>query len=477
MKKVPWNLEQARSPLLLVVALAVTGGCEEPTTPRSAPGEAEHRLAAQAGATDATREALMALYDALDGDNWTDNTNWGSDEDLEDWYGIATFSDGTYQLVLRDNGLSGEIPAEVGDLGAVDWLLLGYNPGLSGSIPPELGNLSSLRWLEFSGNSMSGSIPPELENLSLLEVLTISRTDVSGGVPPELGNLSSLVDLNLSENPGLSGGIPPELGNLSSLRQMSFYNSGISGSIPAELGNLSELTMLELRNNGLSGSIPPELANITGLEILFIDGNELSGGLPPGLGNLTAVHRMSITDNRLTGAIPNTFLNLYMDEFNFEGNSSLCIPNTAAFKSWIADLEYPDFVLQRNLCSPDREALLGLHDAMDGSNWADSNWGNGTDIRSWRGVTVDSDVRVTELRLGSIGLSGRIPTVLADLDRLKVLVLKGNGLVGEVPESVMDLDLDVFWWSDNPGLCIPDTEAFRTWLSDMRSTSGPICGH
>ena len=127
-------------------------------------------------------------------------------------------------------------------------------------------------------------------------------------------------------------------------------------------------------------------------------------------------------------------------------------------------------------CSADRQALLGLHEALDGSNWTDSNWGDDADVRTWRGVTTDSDVRVTELRLGSSGLSGRIPPLLAELDKLEVLVLEGNGLVGEIPESALELELDVFWWSDNPGLCVPDTEAFRTWLSDMRSTSGPICG-
>ncbi len=446
------NTTRASAALLLAIALTMTGGCEAPTNPPASPVEAEHRLAAHVGAA-SDRAALMALYDTTGGDNWTDNTNWGTDEDLDDWYGVWTDSDGRVeQLVIRDNGLSGRIPAALAGLSALGRLDLSYNPNLEGSIPPELGNIGGLYGLAFV------------------------ETSISGEIPPELGNLSSLVYLDLRRN-GMSGGIPPELGNLSSLDILYIIDNGMSGGIPPELGQLSALRRLHLGGNDLEGSIPPELGGMTGLENLFLHNNALSGGLPSSLGGLGALARLTITRNRLTGAIPNTFLNLYMDEFNFEGNSSLCIPNTAAFKSWIADLEYPDFVLQRNLCSPDREALLGLHDAMDGSNWADSNWGNGTDIRSWRGVTVDSDVRVTELRLGSIGLSGRIPTVLADLDRLKVLVLEGNGLVGEVPESVMDLDLDVFWWSDNPGLCIPDTEAFRTWLSDMRSTSGPICGH
>ena len=252
----------------------------------------------------------------------------------------------------------------------------------------------------------------------------------------------------------------------------------MSGSIPAELGNLSALRWMILSGNSLSGEIPSELGNITGLELLYLLDNDLTGGVPSSLGNLAALERMHLQQNMLTGALPSTFLNLRLDEneFSWWTNRGLCIPNTPACRSWMTGMGFSDGSVNRSLCSADRGALLGLHDALDGSNWTDSNWGDDTDIRAWRGVTLDSDVRVTELRLGSSGLSGRIPTVLADLDRLKVLVLEGNGLIGEVPESVMDLELDVFWWSDNPGLCIPDTEAFRNWLDDMRSTSGPICG-
>ena len=318
---------------------------------------------------------------------------------------------------------------------------------------------------------MSGSIPAELGNLGALTVLVIIETSVTGGIPPELGNLSSLVALDLRHNSGLSGSIPPELGNLSSLEMLIIAYNGMSGSIPPELGNLSALRWLYIIYNGMSGSIPSELGNITGLEDLSLDGNQLSGGVPSSLGSLSALKRMHLDRNRLTGGIPNTFLNLRLDEFSWWNNESLCVPATGAFRSWLTRMGSDGA-----FCSADRGALLGLHEALDGSNWTNSNWGDDADVRAWRGVKLDSDVRVTELRLGSSGLSGRIPPFLADLDKLRVLVLEGNTLVGEVPESALELELDVFWWSGNPGLCVPDTEAFRTWLSDMRSISGPICG-
>ena len=477
MKTNLWKTAQWLNALLLVVVVAVAGGCEEPTNPATAPGEVGHKLTVLAGAANSDREALMALYDATDGENWTDNTNWGSNEDLGEWYGVTTDSDGRVErLNLRNNGLSGQIPAALGDLSKLDWLLLDSNENLSGSIPSELGNLSALTWLSLEATSLSGSIPTELGNLGSLQSLVIINTSVSGGIPSELGNLSSLVSLDLRHN-SMSGSIPSELGNLSSLEILYIIDNGMSGSIPPELGNLSALRWLVLWGNGLSGSIPSELGNLTGLEDLYLNDNQLSGGVPSSLGNLSALTRMHLQQNRLTGAIPNTFLNLRLDEreFSWWSNASLCVPATGAFRSWMTRIGF-SAGYDGAFCSEDRQALLGLHEALDGSNWTNSNWGDDADVRTWRGVKFDSDVRVTELRLGSSGLSGRIPTVLADLDKLEVLVLEGNGLVGEVPESALELELDVFWWSGNPGLCVPDTEAFRTWLSDMRSISGPICG-
>ena len=39
--------------------------------------------------TDAERAALVAIYDATDGDNWTDTTNWKSQEPVGDWEGVT----------------------------------------------------------------------------------------------------------------------------------------------------------------------------------------------------------------------------------------------------------------------------------------------------------------------------------------------------------------------------------------------------
>ena len=62
------------------------------------------------------RAALVALYDATGGDNWTNNTNWKTAAALSTWRGVTTDSEGRVtQLILEFNGLTGTIPNELGE--------------------------------------------------------------------------------------------------------------------------------------------------------------------------------------------------------------------------------------------------------------------------------------------------------------------------------------------------------------------------
>ena len=71
-----------------------------------------------AGNTAATdRAALVALYNATSGPNWTINTNWLTTAALSEWYGVTTDVDGRVTHVyLAQNELNGELPVELGDL-------------------------------------------------------------------------------------------------------------------------------------------------------------------------------------------------------------------------------------------------------------------------------------------------------------------------------------------------------------------------
>lgn len=59
------------------------------------------------------REALMEIFNALGGENWTNKTNWGTDKPLSEWYGIRVYPNGTGEwtvtwLDLSNNNLVGE---------------------------------------------------------------------------------------------------------------------------------------------------------------------------------------------------------------------------------------------------------------------------------------------------------------------------------------------------------------------------------
>jgi Leucine-rich repeat (LRR) protein/subtilisin-like proprotein convertase family protein len=372
--------------------------------------------------------ALRALYESTDGENWTNNTGW-SDWDfsrevpplvsiVEDWHGIDTSDNNVSSIFISSNNLTGEIPAELGNLSNLLELWLNNND-LSGEIPVELGNLSNLKYFELSDNTLSGEIPVELENLSSLEYLEIANNTLSGEIPIELGNLSNLVRLSLEKNT-LSGEIPAELGNLPNLSYLSLDNNTLSGEIPIELGNLPNLSYLSLDNNTLSGEIPIELGNLPNLSYLSLANNILSGEIPTELGNLPSLWYLSLHSNTLSGEIPVEL-----------GNLS---------KLW-------HLYLSGNTLSGEIPAELGnLSDLLD-------------------------------LQLHNNALSGEIPTELLNLDNLTTLYLQNNNLTGMIPAglinpptiempSLVNIDLsgNNFW---NPSLTVTNTN--DTGIGSLRA--------
>lgn len=115
------------------------------------------------------REALMEIYHALGGDNWTNKTNWGSDKPLNEWYGIWTssYNDEDYKNVecvthlnLNYNNLVGELPAEA------------------------FSKLKNLEYLEIEGNAITGKLPECLNRLKGL-MFRFNKSSIDDGPLPE----------------------------------------------------------------------------------------------------------------------------------------------------------------------------------------------------------------------------------------------------------------------------------------------------
>ena len=242
------------------------------------------------------RAALIALYNATDGDNWTNNANWLTAAPLSEWHGVTTDGDGR-----------------------VTSLSLGWN-NLTGGLPSDLGRLSELRGLLLSDNALFGAIPSELGNLSRLKYLGIGHNRLDGAIPPELGKLTSLKELYLG------GG-----------------DNRLTGTIPPELGNLVKLERLIIGHTQLSGEIPPELGSLVNLERLILDSNRLTGALPSELGNLVNLEHLALHTNQLSGELPKSLTRLTeLEWFNFGNNIGLCAPGDAEFQAWLQSIEYTE---------------------------------------------------------------------------------------------------------------------------------------
>lgn len=416
--------------------------------------------------------ALVALYNATDGANWTDNTNWLSANPVSTWFGVTVIGDRVTEVVLTLNNLVGTLPTEIGDLNAVTNFDLEDN-FIASSIPIEIGMMTSLNNLDFDGNLFSGSIPTEIGNLTSLTSLDFDGNQFTGAIPTEIGNLVNLSYVGLSDNM-LSGSIPTEIGALILLNELWIDNNQLigqipveigdlailtglwlggnqlMGSIPSQLGNLSNLMTLSLRDNLLTGSIPVELGSLSNLADLELQRNLLSGTIPIELGNLTNVTRLRLNVNQLTGTIPTQFstltslVTLEMNDNQLSGS----IPIILASLPNLAELE-----LQNNLLTGsipiEFGTTLGLTKLDLNTNQLTGNipveLGNLSNLTN-------------RLSLGDNQLTGSIPLELGNLINVILLDLGGNQLTGSVPDqfqnltSVTELRLDNNLLDDLPDL-------------------------
>ena len=400
---------------------------------------------------DPERVALITLYNAADGPNWKNNTNWLSEDSLGTWHGITVDEDGRVTwIALIGNQLSGPVPPELGQLTRLERLDL-YDNQLTGEIPSELGRLERLKELSLNDNRLSGSIPPELGQLARLEWMNLSSNQLSGEIPSELGRLENLAFLNCYGN-ALTGEIPSELGRLEKLTILGFGINQLSGAIPSTLGRLKNLVTLALGGNAFEGEIPPELGQLTDLEWLDITNNRLTGEIPSSLGRLENLANLNLGGNALTGEIPpelgdlENLRNLSLwgtGERDYLGNIGLTgkIPPELGR---LVRLERID--LHRNQLSGVIPEELG-------------------DLEN-----------LQELYLHYNNLSGNVPESLGRLERLKNLHLYGNGgMFGILPSSITQLMPDELLFEET-GLCLWEDAESRDWLQAIPTADVDFCG-
>ena len=436
---------------------------------------------------------LVAFHMATDGANWTSDNNWLSAEPIGQWHGVSTDAGGRVtRLALRDNGLSGQIPA---------WL----------------GEMDRLEVLSLDGNSLSGPIPEQLGNLSSLTRLSLNRNNLEGSIPDSLSNLESLGILGIARNANLSGEIPAWLGNLENLTRISLHDTGLSGPLPAELGGLSGLVRLAVQNTSLSGPLPHSLTDLSALQQLYLEGTDLCAPQDRGfqawlagvgekddgractdrdalvaLYDSTAgatwtnsenwasdqsigewhgvmtdangrVTRLELRDNNLFGEIPALLGGMdKLEVLALDGNNlSGLIPEQLGSLDALARLSLNRNNLEGSIPDDLRNleslSILGIA----------RNANLGGEIPAWLGDPEN----LTRISLHDTALSGPLPAELGGLSSLERLAVQNTNLSGRLPSSFTGLTALKQFYFDGADHCVPSDSAFSDWYEAIEDAN------
>ena len=97
------------------------------------------------------KKALIALYDATSGDEWTHS--WNLNMSPQSWYGVVIENDHVVELNLHKNNLQGTLPESINDLRKLEVLNLAFNK-ITGEIPFDLVKLEQLTVLRLEMNRL-----------------------------------------------------------------------------------------------------------------------------------------------------------------------------------------------------------------------------------------------------------------------------------------------------------------------------------
>ncbi|SFT11914.1 Por secretion system C-terminal sorting domain-containing protein [Zhouia amylolytica] len=251
---------------------------------------------------DQDKQALIALYNATNGPNWT--TTWDLNADIRTWDGITVHPDERVRWIqLVNNQLSGSIPQEIENLTALELFNLNRN-NLTGTVPDIFQNLIRLSSINLEINDLSGSLPTSIWSLTQLNGLRLRNNKFDGIIPEDIGNLSQLMYLSLSYNK-FTGNFPQALWQLDQLRTLEI--DGLwdlnDWQIPGDM-NLPLLERFECQGCNATGTLPDVFDKIPNLSYITLSGSTISGPIPPTFSSLLKLRTLFAPGNNLSGLIP-----------------------------------------------------------------------------------------------------------------------------------------------------------------------------
>uniref|UniRef100_A0A453NDM1 Uncharacterized protein n=1 Tax=Aegilops tauschii subsp. strangulata TaxID=200361 RepID=A0A453NDM1_AEGTS len=312
------------------------------------------------------------------------------------------------------------------------------NNSFTGHIPSSLCIGSpSLALLDLSYNQLSGDIPITLGNCSKLKVLKAGNNHLSGILPVEIFHATSLEYLSFPNNGGLQGELDgAHIVKLSSLLTLDLGGNSFSGAIPESIGQLRRLEELHLGSNNMSGELPSTMSNCTNLKTIDLKINNLTGDIGKvNFATLQNLKSLDLMENNLGGIVPESIYScsnltaLRLSANHFHGEISLRIGN----------LKHLSFVsLSRNSFTNITKALHALKSCRNISTLLIGR--NFMNEAMPQDESIDGFQNLQFLAMHQCSLTGRIPTWLSKLTRLKVLVLSKNKLTGPMPSWINSLN-------------------------------------
>ncbi|MEX0686172.1 MAG: T9SS type A sorting domain-containing protein [Balneolales bacterium] len=409
--------------------------------------------------------ALVAVYHAMNGDDWRDNTGWLT-EKVEFWPGVNTVEE-----VNPD------------EWRVTQFVTIRENMTVPGVIPPDIENMQYLERFRVQDDLLSGSIPPEFGNIPTFEFLVPQNNLLTGEIPwRELGQLEHFWFLMPRFN-FLSGEIPSWIGEddedgnpyFPVIERLMISGNQFEGHLPASLANRATLERLTVDDNHLTGPIP-DLSSLENLNFFFINNNDFeSGPIPEMIREWDQIERISLANTNRTGVIPEWFGELTSLERLMGGGiggeddiggeipeSMQFLPNlwdfTLSGGNWSGEI--PDWIADL----PSLEIVTFNDVAWTGS--LPESFGDASDMRRIYITGSEIEGNIPEVwqnltRMEIIDLSnnsnmelGEIPDWMAqNWTELEHVDLSNTGVTGEIPDNFADLTgLERLILKDNPQL-------------------------
>ncbi len=205
------------------------------------------------------RLALSEFFAEAGGDSWTRSQGWNTNAGLDSWHGITTRGGRVSGFALADNGLTGAVPPEIGNLTTLETLDLGDNR-LVGEFPIAIASMTELASVRFSGNEgMEGPLPSRLTVLTRLESLEYEETGLCASPAMRFQDWLGRIDVVA----GATCGNPDEVGLSLPLVYLTQAIQRPAGDVPLIAGREALLRVFLTSDRPLAFYEPEVVATLT----------------------------------------------------------------------------------------------------------------------------------------------------------------------------------------------------------------------